>query len=232
MFCCFLILMVQFGTLRNASQSAAQKHLEELLYEKERQYRITRENMDLINIRCHDLKNWISDMQNRDGRVYEEENAEMQKALTIYDSTIQTGNEILDTILTEKKLYCEYNGILLTCIAEGERLAFFSVGEICSLFGNIMDNAIEAVSQIREGEKRTINLSVTVRGNLLSIHEENYYSGECIQNENYIETTKKDKNYHGFGLKSIRMITEKYHGNMSVSAENGVFNINLLVPLK
>lgn len=48
----------------------------------------------------------------------------MQKALTIYDSMFQTGNQILDTILTEKKLYCEYNKINMTCIAEGKTQLF------------------------------------------------------------------------------------------------------------
>lgn len=187
--------------------------------------------MELINIKCHDLKHWFQRLQGLSGSAYEKEAKEIQKALTIYDSMFQTGNQILDTILTEKKLYCEYNKINMTCIAEGEKLDFLSESEICSLFGNIVDNAVTAVSHLEEEEKRTINILVRTRGNFLSIHEENYYEGELKKSGNGFETTKKDKEHHGFGLKSIKMITENHHGNMSVTAEDGVFNINILIPL-
>lgn len=93
-----------------------------------------------------------------------------------------------------------------------------------------MDNAVTAVSHLEE-EKRTINILVRTRGNFLSIHEENYFEGELKKTADGFETTKKDKEHHGFGLKSIRMITENYHGNMSVTAEDGIFNINILIPL-
>lgn len=94
-----------------------------------------------------------------------------------------------------------------------------------------MDNAVTAVSHLEEEEKRTINILVRTRGNFLSIHEENYYEGELKKSGDGFETTKKDKEHHGFGLKSIKMITENHHGNMSVTAEDGVFNINILIPL-
>ena len=81
--------------------------------------------MELINIKCHDLKHWFQRLQACTGSAYEKEAKEIQKALTIYDSMFQTGNQILDTILTEKKLYCEYNKINMTCIAEGENWIFY-----------------------------------------------------------------------------------------------------------
>lgn len=232
MVACLLLLAVQFGTLKRNSISAQKQQLENLLYQKQQQYELSRKNMELINIKCHDLKHWFKRIQGLSGSAYEKEAQEMQKALTIYDSMFQTGNQVLDTILTEKKLYCEYNKINMTCIAEGEKLDFLSESEICSLFGNIVDNAVTAVSHLKDEEKRTINILVRTRGNFLSIHEENYFKGELRASADGFETTKKDKEHHGFGLKSIRMITENHHGNMSVTAENGVFNINILIPLK
>ena len=223
MVACLLLLMVQFGTLKRNSISAQKQQLEDLLYQKQQQYELSRKNMELINIKCHDLKHWFKRLQSLSGSAYEKEAKEIQKALAIYDSMFQTGNKILDTILTEKKLYCEYNKINMTCIAEES--------ELCSLFGNIVDNAVTAVSHLEEEEKRTINILVRTRGNFLSIHEENYYEGELKKSGDGFETTKKDKEHHGFGLKSIKMITENHHGNMSVTAEDGVFNINILIPL-
>lgn len=232
MVACLLLLAVQFGTLKRNSISAQKQQLEDLLYRKQQQYELSRKNMELINIKCHDLKHWFKRLQGLSGSAYEKEAQEIQKALAIYDSMFQTGNQVLDTILTEKKLYCEYNKINMTCIAEGEKLYFLSESEICSLFGNIVDNAVTAVSHLKDEEKRTINILVRTRGNFLSIHEENYFEGELKESEEGFETTKKDREHHGFGLKSIRMIAEIHHGNMSVTAENGVFNINILIPLE
>ena len=119
----------------------------------------------------------------------------------------------------------------MTCIAEGEKLDFLSESELCSLFGNIVDNAVTAVSHLEEEEKRTIN--ILVRTGEISCP----FMRKIIMRENEkksgdgFETTKKDKEHHGFGLKSIKMITENHHGNMSVTAEDGVFNINILIPL-
>jgi len=63
--------------------------------------------------------------------------------------------------------------------------------------------------------------------------KENYFEGELKESADGFETTKKDKAHHGFGLKSIRMITENYHGNMSVTGleEWGNLIINILIPL-
>lgn len=199
--------------------------MEDLLYQKQQQYEIFKENIELLNIKCHDLKHWL---QNMDGSIHKEEALEIQKALSVYDAMMDTGNKTLDVILTEKKLYCEYNNIHLTCIAQGEPLHFLTEAEIYSLFGNILDNAIEAVSGLQDEDKRAIHLLVKYMGRFLSVHEENYYAGELRKD---FKTTKTDKRHHGFGLKSIRMIAERYQGSVSVHAEDGVFNINILLPI-
>lgn len=226
---CILLLLVQFSLLQKNFLSAEKQKLEELFYQKQQQYEIFKKNMELINIKCHDLKHWLQTM---DGHIVREGAEEIQKALSIYDSMVSTGNETLDVILTEKKLFCEYNRIALFCIAEGERLDFLTKGEICSLFGNIVDNAVEAVLKVEDEEKRTISLLIRSKGDFLSIHEENYYEGELKRSSAGFETTKEDKNHHGFGLKSIRMIAENHHGNVSIHVNDGIFNINILFPLK
>ncbi|MBQ7372736.1 MAG: sensor histidine kinase, partial [Blautia sp.] len=223
-----LVLCVQFGILERNSIREEQRQLEELLYLREKQFKASRENMELINIKCHDLKHWFQKIQTLDGEDYRKEAAQMQDALAIYDSVFHTGNETLDTILTEKKLYCEYNRIRLTCMAEGESLDFLTTAEICSLFGNIIDNAIEAVMKIEDENSREISLSIRRRGMLLSIHEENYYAVEPVKHGDNFETSKEDQAHHGFGIRSIRMIVENHHGDMEITAKDGVFNLNIL----
>lgn len=97
-----LLLMVQFGTLKRNSISAQKQQLEDLLYQKQQQYELSRKNMELINIKCHDLKHWFKRLQSLSGSAYEKEAKEIQKALAIYDSMFQTGNKILDTILQKR----------------------------------------------------------------------------------------------------------------------------------
>ena len=66
---------------------------------------------------------------------------------------------------------------------------------------------------------------------MVSAHFENYYAGELDFDDGLPLTTKSDKRYHGFGMKSIKMLAEKYGGYVSVKAEDGVFNLNILLPI-
>lgn len=229
MLACILVLCVQFGILSQNSARAEQRELENLLYQKEQQFKASRENIELINIKCHDLRHWLGRLERLEGEEFAQEAEEMKRALSIYDSSFQTGNGTLDTILMEKKLYCDYNKINLTCIAEGARLEIFSTAEICSLFGNILDNAIEAVSGIQEESRRSISLTIRTRGQMISIHEENFYDGILEQKNGIFETTKEDKRHHGFGIKSIQMIVDSHQGSMSILAQDGIFNLNILI---
>ena len=96
---------------------------------------------------------------------------EIERSIQIYDSTItiETGNEVLDTVLTEKSLYCEQHQITMTCVADGSKLGFLDGVDVYAIFGNALDNAIESVSKVPEPEKRLIAVSVWSRSGLLLI---------------------------------------------------------------
>lgn len=66
---------------------------------------------------------------------------------------------------------------------------------------------------------------------MVVIHLENYYQGELNFTDGLPRTTKGDENYHGFGVKSIQMVVEKYKGNVSLLASDGIFNLNITIPL-
>src|SRR5699024_8892122 len=102
--------------------------------------------------------------------------------------------------------------------------------EIYSLFGNALDNAIEAVLPLEE-DRRTISLFVKRAHNMVSIHIENYFSGERIFSGDLPVTTKADKEYHGYGMLSMKTVVEKYGGTMAVEIRGDVFCLNLLFPL-
>ena len=130
--------------------------------------------------------------------------------------------------MTEKKLQCEQENIELTYMIDGEKLNFLKETDIYSLFGNALDNAINSVRSLKCKEKRIISLIVKETMGLVSIHIENYYQGDLDFKEGLPMTTKKDKNYHGFGMKSIRFLTEKYDGELSITADDDVFSLNII----
>lgn len=229
--CCLFALTVQFDLL---TQKKMEKELDTIqqLWKKDReQYNLAKENIDIINMKCHDLRHQIREIGRQ--RVLDESAIkEIESAVHIYDSTIKTGNEALDVILTDKSLYCNKNGITISNVIDGENCNFMSRWDIYSLFGNALENAIESVSRLKDPEKRLINLIVRKTGSFLSVHIDNCFEGELRLVDGLPVTTKENGTFsHGFGVKSIRAIAEKYNGDMTIVVEDNVFNLNLLFPL-
>ena len=94
--------------------------------------------------------------------------------------------------------------------------------------GNAIDNAVESVQKICDANRRFINVSIRKSRELLVINIENPYEGELRFKDGLPQTTKADKNFHGFGMKSIRMVVEKYNGFLSIAAEDGLFTLNIV----
>ena len=77
-------------------------------------------------------------------------------------------------------------------------------------------------------ERRVINISVKAKNDLVMVQEENYFEGELEFKDGLPRTIKQDKNYHGFGTRSIRMIVNKYDGALTVNAAGGIFHLNII----
>lgn len=203
--------------------------LKHILHQQKEQMESSRETIDLINIKCHDLKNQIAMLGSR---IPKEEIEELNHTISIYDTTAKTGNEALDVLLAEKLLLCENKKIHFDYMADGESLSFLKPSDIYSLFGNAIDNAIEAVDKVEDMSRRHIGMKVRTDKGMLMIHFENCYNGILSFDSELPETTKQDKRYHGFGMKSIKLITEQYGGYMKVNAGEDLFTLNILIPLR
>ncbi|MGO2962512.1 MAG: ATP-binding protein [Carnobacterium maltaromaticum] len=196
------------------------------------QYVAYKESASLIERKVHDLKHQIETIRSEENIEKKEAYLEeMTKAINTFSSDIHTGNGILDTILSRKNSYCLEQDIRFTCIVEGKLLSFLDTMDICSLFGNALDNAIEAVLRNAELEQRLVNLRVSKRGDFVIILVENYVPDLDELSEGLPETTKTNKDYHGYGLKSIDYIAGKYEGNMNISVKNNWFLLKVLLPL-
>lgn len=226
--CCVLALMLERGLFRNQALTDEKNFLTQLVHIQEEQYRTSKANVEMVNIKCHDMKHQISHITST---TDPDAIRELEQIISVYDSSLQTGNEILDVCLMEKKLLCEKNSIKLDCIANGQCLSFMQPSDLFSLFGNALDNAMEAVCKLDDVEKRIIFVSVKEELGMAIIHVENNYTGKLIMADGIPRTSKDDEFYHGYGVKSIRMVVEKYDGNMALLPQNGIFNLNITIPV-
>lgn len=232
-FCGFCILYIQQNQRHEAflkKELTSIHNIFELQYE---QYRTYKENSEFINQKCHDLKHQI-DVIRSEQNIEKRESylQEMEKMIKNFKTDIVTGNGVLDTILTRKNAYCAAHSINFTCIADGKLLDFLETLDICSIFGNALDNAIEYVEKNPDPDKRMIKLKIFSQNSFLMICLENYCEEQLDLLQGFPDTTKEDKKNHGYGLKSIRYTVEKYRGTMTLHTENDWFVMRILIPLK
>ena len=196
------------------------------------QYKQSRESIELINYKYHDLKHQIAVLRSEeDPKKREEFLNRMEEEIRQYEAQSKTGNKVLDTVLTTKSLYCAKHGITFTCVADGTLLDFMDVMDICSIFGNALDNAIECEVKIPEKEKRLIHVTVSKQKQFLILRFENYCEETLQYQEGTPVTTKKEKEFHGYGLKSIQYTVNKYEGAVSVNLEDNWFELKVLIPI-
>lgn len=229
---CVATLWVEYQMLFRQRLEHDREVAERLLAEHDRQLRMSQENIEAINIKCHDLRHQIRALAEGgavvDGAVLDD----LAREVRIYDSGVKTGNDALDTILTEKRLVCESRGITLTCIADGSALAHVAPADLYAFFGNALDNAIEAASELADPARRTITLVVRRAMGCASVHVENFYEGaRRFLADGTPQTTKGDEANHGFGTRSMRQIAERYGGSFAAAAEDGTYRVDALIPL-
>lgn len=224
------LLALVTGAVHIRQLSDEKQVLAGMLSERERQYELSARNIEIINRKCHDIRRHLRALEFTDEEGRAKAIADMEKSVSIYDSETLTDNPALNTVLSEKRLYCSEHGISLTCAASGISLSFMTPADIYILFGNILDNAIEAVSRL-EKEKRIITLTATERGGVICIREDNWYDGNLRFSDGLPATTKTDEpGYHGYGVKSIRHIAEKYGGSLNIDTEGNIFRLLVILP--
>lgn len=227
-----LTLFMLFGMYDRNQLRRENAILDSLRASEERKYEFDKRAIEMVNIKCHDLKHQLIALRGMGGGDQERALKEIEDAVLIYDSIAKTGCKPLDVILSSDYLLCERYGIRLTYMIDGEKLAFMKATDIYSLFGNALDNAIRAERGIEDPEKRFINILVSARGRFLTMHIENYYDKEVVFRDGVPLTTKSDEENHGFGIISIKRIVEQYGGVFSVECAQNMFCLDITIPLR
>jgi len=229
---CFVTLMLLFGFFEEGKSQKDKEKLDYILRLEQKRYADMQENMEAINRKSHDLKQLVTLLrQTDDGEERKRVLDSLTQEVDLYGASNLTENKALNALLAEKSYICERNGIDLRCIIDGKALDFIDLQDLYTLFGNILDNAIEHVQKIEDRSRRTVFVKVRNENGFLLMHFENSMIGSLKKDGEKIVTTKDDTSIHGFGLMSIAYVVKKYKGEMSITTQDGVFRLDIVMPL-
>ncbi|MBE6879282.1 MAG: GHKL domain-containing protein [Ruminococcaceae bacterium] len=141
---------------------------------------------------------------------------------------LKTGSSVLDALLHKKTEQASKSNITLSYEVNASLNVGISDYDMCVIFGNILDNAIEAAKKADE-DKRDITLTVGTQHDMLYISCHNFHSNDIKEQGDRLMTTKSDTSMHGIGLSRIKTVAAKYGGTVKVSYDEANFMIEVLI---
>lgn len=207
--------------------------MDRCLREQYDKYRNYQDSIDIINMKYHDLRHQMEDLKEQ---INSEEQTllinNIESELKEYSPYFETGNKVLDALLDSRRTICRKWNITITVVVNGKLLEFMNVADVCTVFGNALDNAIESVSILDDIEKRLIHIEITEQKHFVIILIENTCQ-QIISFENGIPmSTHSDKKNHGYGVRSINQVIQKYGGNAIFEVKDNWFSLKILIPVR
>lgn len=177
----------------------------------------------------HDLKNHLLVLNTQAGSQQETQKliAGLQEQIAGFENYYHTGNNFLDIIIRDKAKKAQERQIDFSASLQFEAGSFIEPLDISAIFGNALDNAIEACEKLPEN-MRMITVKASRIHDMLSVAVENTTAADLPAAR---RTTKKDTFLHGFGLLNIKKAVEKYGGQCTTKTENGLFTLKLIIPI-
>lgn len=183
----------------------------------------------------HDMKNHllaIRRLENAPEKQAQYIDQLLETELSTLEKMPQTGNDLLNGLLGDKMFQAEKENIHLTATLDFRPCAYMDGVDICAMFGNMLDNAIEATRNVPEPKRRTILLRSEQAAGSLVVVCENSYTGKLKKSGRSFASSKGESG-HGIGLSSVQRAVEKYSGIMTLDTEyDGIFRIILMLPLQ
>ncbi len=214
----------------NSMQTAY--HAQELEM-KEAYYKEQIKNETQVRSIYHDLKNHLLILEAQAGNKQEVQTSiqELQSQIQEYEFYQHTGNEFLDIILRDKAKAALERQIDFSAVISFEDTDFIDPLDISTIFGNALDNAMEACARLPK-EERLITVKANRIRDFLIINVENSTAPDSSASGTFSgKTTKKDTFLHGFGLPNIKNAVEHYHGQCNVKFENETFTLKIMIPI-
>jgi hypothetical protein len=224
-----LILVLRTEFIRGLRKSQEIHTMEAVLLAEQRQFEESKQSIQLINAKVHDIKHKLDEFGDK---VANDTLEKLKDSVRIYDRQFHTGSQVLDTILYSKSLECDRLGIRLSAIGDGSPLHYIPSSKRYYLFSNILDNAITAVREVEDPNKRVIGITIVTKDGLTEIDAYNYFVGKRHMVHGTLQTTKKDRANHGQGLKSISYVVKEYGGTMDIRIDEDIFTLTIALPAK
>lgn len=222
----FIIRFIKDSNLRAENQC-----IKESIQLQHQYYLNMQESQMKVKKLYHDMRNHMICIENLYGKNEYAENINSQ--LEECNSIFNTNNMILDIILNDKQRICKSRGIDLLADINFKECDFIDAADVCSIFSNMIDNAIEACEKIEDDNiRKKINIKGTIVKSLYIIKCENPKTNVIKLKNGHILTNKKDKFFHGIGISSMKNSIEKYNGNLEINDLNTRFLINICIPLR
>lgn len=217
-----------------AQQIQEQEHIQNIRTQSAYENVVTRQKSE-ENVRRihHDMKNHLLALQ---GLIGENQRAlqyihGLMEELGTYEQCVKTGNPLLDNLISEKMSLASKRGIVLTVSIDIRPCSYINDIDICTIFGNIIDNAIEAAEKVADPQKKSILLKSQTAANQIVITCSNYFVGDIHWDSELPKTTKSDRTYHGIGLLSVRSAVKKYGGILSLrTVSEQRIQVTILLP--
>ena len=219
--CVFSIYLAD-ALVRKWRLEVSSARLNELLSLSRRQYELSREVIKKLNAQTHELKRLSSRCAATSRALDDAAPAlvSLARQADVYDSFANTGNAVLDTVLTERQLMCRSKGIKLTCIADGAAVDFLASADTFTLFSCLLDGAIRTVRANSSEDEQSISLLVRRVNGMVVVHVEYYDDGTLRPNDD-LDSVNMEKS-----------IVEEYGGSITASQIGRVYHVNAMIPLR
>lgn len=231
----FLMLYLYNLLLHSISQQYEMEMLKTQLQAYANQLNVVLRGEEKIKALRHDIKHHLNELMLLANK---HDVAEIQKYIDEMNSFLKNPNEIvssgnleIDSVLNfmlqkaEKELKTVDIKVMLP---EKVRHSF----DINVMLGNLLENAIKAAGKT---ENKYLSVHIKLKRGILKVKIENSFESSCIlrkeqnRKDTILKTTKPFTEQHGIGLKNVKKIVEKYNGTMAVTAQKGIFCVNLLL---
>ena len=229
---CFASIFSSFGCIYVAAyicDSLQDRYRAQALEKQQAYYKDRLRDEERVRSIYHDMKNHLLVLQAQTGgsQALHQAAQDLQVQLEAYESYQHTGNEYLDIVLRDKAKAAREKGIDFTAVTPFADGRFLAPLDISTLFGNALDNAIEACEKLPQGQRLVTVKTGRVRDMLLILVENTMDP----QAPAHARTTKGDTFLHGYGLANLRRTAEGYGGHVLTRGEGGVFTLKILLPI-
>lgn len=230
-----LAFLVLFESFQAGQERQKSMEMERLSQQFEQRYvkRSTQAQADIRRIH-HDMKNHLLAIRGIDRHKEVTDYVDnLLQNLSDYDTCVSTGLPALDAFLSEKLYQAKLERVQFNVCLDLRVLDFIAYADLISIFGNAVDNALEAVRELPPEAERIIMLKNSRFANSVILRFGNPYTGKLNREGNRLLTGKADRAQHGIGLNSIARVAERYGGTVDVEAdeEEKWFQLTILIPI-